>query len=136
MSIEWLLTKTSSTQTQGKPPKNTHKEGGLSGTDHDSKSRELDQEKEDNGEQRLVRAEDLSSAKMENEFSEIDIRCKCGYTGTVSQSKTDFKLLRTGKNGLAYYECSNCRRHLRYNSSTGEIKLQKGILGILLGRFS
>jgi len=136
MSIEWLLTKTAGAEAQSKPSKRPHNEGALSDKDHGPKSTELSQETEDDGEERLRRTEYFSSAKMQNRHSEIDLHCSCGYTGTVTQSKTDFKLLRTDKNGLAYFECSNCRRHLRYNSSTGTIKIKKGLLGIFLGKFS
>ena len=134
MSIEWLLTKTTGAETQRRPSKSPHKEGALSNKDHGSKSTELSQETEE--EERLRRVEYFSSAEMQNRHSKIDLHCSCGYAGTVTQSKTDFKLLRTDKNGFAYFECSNCRLHLRYNSSTGEINIQRGILGALLGKFS
>jgi len=136
MSIEWLLTKTTGTEAQSKPSIKPHKEEVLSDKDHVPKSRELNQETEVDSEERLREAKYFSSAEMQNRHSEINLCCTCGCTGTVTQSKTDFKLLRTDKNGFAYFECSNCKRHLRYNSSTGEIKIQKGILGALLGRFS
>lgn len=134
MSIEWLLAKNTGTEAQSKPSKRPHNEGALSVKDHGSKPTELSQETENTDEERLLRAEYFSSAEMQSRNSEIDLHCSCGYAGTVTQSKTDFKLLRTDKNGFAYFECPNCRRHLRYNSSTGEIK--KGLLGIFLGKFS
>lgn len=136
MSIEWLLTKTTGTKAQSRPTKSPHKEDVLSDKDHGSKPTEQNQGTEHGDEERLRRTEYFSSAEMQNRHSEINLHCSCGYTGTVTQSKTDFKLLRTDKNGFAYFECSNCRRHLRYNSSTEEINIQKGILGVLLGKFS
>ena len=136
MSIEWLLTKTAGTEAQSKPSIKPHNEGVISDKDNNSISTKQNHETEYRDEERRRRAEFFSSAKMQNQHSEINLCCSCGYSGTVTQSKTDFKLLRTDKNGFAYFECSNCRRHLRYNSSTGEIKIQKGILGVLLGRFS
>jgi len=123
MSIEWLLTKIKSAEVQSKPSKRPHKEGVLSDKEHSSKPREQNKRTEYSDKERLRRVEYFSSAEMQNRHSEINLHCSCGYTGTVTQNKTDFKFLRTDKNGFAHFECSNCRRHLQYNSSTGQIKI-------------
>ena len=125
MSIEWLLTKTTDTEAQSKPSKRPHNEGVLSDKTDSSESREQDK-----------RTEYFSSNEMQNQHPALNMQCSCGCTGTTAQSKTDFKFLRKDKNGFAYFECSNCRRHLRYNPSTGKIKIQKGFLGVLFGKFS
>ena len=110
MSIEWLLTKTTGAEAQSKPSKRPHKEGILSDTAHSSESREQDK-----------RTEYFSSNEMQNQHPDLNMQCSCGCTGNIAQSKTDFKFLRKGINGFAYFECSKCRRHLRYNPSTGKI---------------
>jgi len=133
MSIEWLLTKTAGTDAQ-RIPNNSYNEDKLSDQIHSTKSMELNQAIAESEEEKLRRAEFLSNANMQNRQSDINLHCSCGYTGTVTQSKTDFKLIRTDMNGFAYFECPNCKRHLRYNPSTGTIK--KGFLGILFGKFS
>lgn len=136
MSIEWLLTKTAGTDAQRKPPNESHKEEKLSDQIHSPKLMELNQAVGESEEEKLRRAEFLSKANMQNRQSDINLHCSCGYTGTVTQSKTDFKLIRTDMNGFAYFECPNCKRHLRYNPSTGTIKIKKGFLGVLFGKFS
>jgi len=136
MSIEWLLTKTTGTDAQRKSPKNSHKENKLSSQIRVSKSTELNQAAKESDEERLRRIEFLSNANMQNRQSGINLQCSCGYTGTVTQSKADFKLIQTDMNGFSYFECPNCKRHLRYNPSTGTIKIKKGFLGVLFGKFS
>jgi hypothetical protein len=136
MSIEWLLVKTTDTEAQKGLSKRHHEEGVLSSKAHSSTPRELNQGTEDGDKERQRRAEYFSSAKMQNRHSEVDLQCRCGYTGTVTPGKTDFKLLLTDKNGLVYFECPNCKQHLQYNSSTGESKIQKGFVGVLLRKFS
>lgn len=135
MSIEWLLTKTAGTDAQ-KNPNNSHKENKLSDQIQSPTLMELNQAVAESEEEKLRRDELLSNANRQNRQSDINLQCNCGYTGTVTQSKTDFKLIRTDMNGFAYFECPNCKRHLRYNLSTGTIKIKKGFLGVLFGKFS
>jgi hypothetical protein len=136
MSIEWLLTKTASTDSQRKAPDNSHKENGLSDQTQVAKSTKQNRTTKESNEEQLRRIEFLSNTNMQNQQSRISLRCSCGYSGTVTQSKTDFKLIRTDLNGLAYFECSNCKRHLRYDPSTSTIKIKKGFLGVLFEKFS
>ena len=136
MSIEWLLTKTTGTDSQRHPPDNSHNEDRLSDKIQVSKSMKQNRTAKESNKEQLRRIEFLSNANMQNQQSRISLRCSCGYRGTVTQSKTDFKLIQTDLNGLAYFECSNCKRHLRYDPSTGTIKIKKGFLGALFGKFS
>lgn len=136
MSIEWLLTKTTGTKAQSGPTKTSHKQDELSGKTHDLKSSKQKQATEEIDEERPCGVEYTSSAKMQNRTSEINFRCRCGYAELVNNSTTDFKLLRTDSKGFIYFECPNCKRHLRHNLSTGTIKIKKGFLGFLLGKFS
>ena len=136
MSIEWLLTKNAGTdEIQGKTQKSDKKEAELSGTVDGSKPEAQQKATEYDDKEKERRAAYFSSAQMQNQHTGINLSCRCGYTGTVTQGKTDFKLLHTDKKDFAFFECPNCRRRLRYNSSTGEIKISKGLLGIFLGRF-
>ena len=73
---------------------------------------------------------------MQNRHSEIDLRCDCGYEGTVTYDKTDSKLLEKDKKDFVYFECPNCKQHLQYNCLTGKTKTKKGIFGALLCKFS
>lgn len=65
--------------------------------------------------------------KAQNMPSEIEFRCDCGNKGNLANDKTDFKLLGQDRKGFTYFECLKCKRHLRYNHSTGNIKLKKGV---------
>jgi len=136
MSTEWLLTKTVEAQAKEKSSKRPHEEDSLSDSVPGSKQGEPNQETESSEQHRQRKSDYIPSAKTHNRHPEIELRCDCGYIGTVTEGKTDFKLLRTNKKGLSYFECSNCRRHLQYNTSTGEVKTQKGFWGLLFRRFS
>ena len=138
MSIEWLLTKTSGTNSRRKSLNNSHKETKHSGRIHSVKSMELKQSatESESEEERLRRAEFFSSANMQNRQTGINLQCSCGYTETVTQSKTDFKLFQIDKDDFAYFECPHCKRHLRYNPSTGTTKIEKSFWEILFGKFS
>ena len=136
MSIEWLLAKTAGIVTQSNPTKKSHKEDELSSKTCGSKSGERKQTAEDGNEESLHRAEHSSCANIQNKASEIKFCCRCGYAGAVNHETTDFKLLRTDNNDLAHFECPNCKRHFKYNLSTGQIKFQKGLWGVLLGKFT
>ena len=136
MSIDWLMTKAVEAQAKEKSSKRSHEEDPFSDSVPGSKPEEPNQETETGKQHRQRKSDYIPSAKMHNRQPEIELRCDCGYIGTVTEGKTDFKLLRTDKRGLSYFECSNCRRHLQYNSSTSEAKTQKGFLGLLFRRFS
>lgn len=135
MSIEWLLTKTAGTDTR-RIPNNSHNEYKLSAQINSTKSMGLNQSAVESEEERLRRAEFFSSTNMQNRQSGINLQCICGYTGIVAQSETDFKLLQIDKDGFVYFECPQCKRHLRYNPSTGTTKIEKSFWEILFGKFS
>ena len=134
MSIEWLLTKTKGAEAKGKLSERPHEEGTLSDKECSSNAMEKNERKESSDGERLHRNEYSLSAEMQNPQSETNLQCSCGYTGSVNQSKTDFKLLQIDKDGLAYFECPRCEQHLRYNFSTDTTKIKKGFLGFLFGK--
>jgi len=136
MSIEWLLTKTAGTDTQRKQSTKSDKEDKLPSKICSSKSIAQNPTAAESDKEQLRRVEFLLNANMQNPKSEINLHCSCGHTGTVSQTKTDFKLLRIDKNSFAYFECPKCKRHLRFDSSADTIKIKKGFWGILFGTFS
>jgi predicted RNA-binding Zn-ribbon protein involved in translation (DUF1610 family) len=136
MSIEWLLTKATDTEAQRKALKRANEESGLSDKVHSSKPGGLNRAAENDGEERQLRDEDSLGAKMQCRHFEIDLRCDCGYEGTATIDKMDSTLSKKRKKGFAYFECPNCKRHLQYDCLTGKIKTKKGILKVLLGRFS
>lgn len=74
--------------------------------------------------------------KIQNGHVVIDLDCACGYKGTVTFGKTDFKLLGKDRKGFIYFECPKCKQHLQYDPVTGKVKTRKGILGFLFGSFS
>jgi hypothetical protein len=48
----------------------------------------------------------------------------------------DFKLCKKDRRGFLYFGCPECDRHLQCDPITGKIKIRKGILGFLFGRYS
>lgn len=136
MSIEWLLTKASDTEAQEKKLKRANEEGGPSDNVSGSKPRELNQETKNCKEERQHKDEYSSSAKTQNRHPEIDLRCDCGFEGTVTCDKMYPRLLEKDKKDFVYFECPNCKRHLQYNYLTGNIKTKKGIFRALLCKFS
>jgi len=135
MSIEWLLAKTTGDVTQKRPPGKSREQDGLSDKNHGLRSSEPKQA-EDRDKESLHKAVCSSSANIQNRASETIFRCRCNYAGTINPVKADFKLLRTDNNGVAYFECPNCKRRFQYELTTGQIKIQKGLLGVLLGKLS
>ena len=57
--------------------------------------------------------------------NEVKLNCVCGFDGIYATYKADFKFIRKDKKGYAYFRCPNCTRHLRYDISTGKIKVKK-----------
>ncbi len=110
MSIEWLLIKNKEIEAQRKTLQSTQKEKDCT---------QINQ----------MTGWDSSSSKVPNLPFEIELHCDCGYEGTVVRGKTDFKFIGKGKKNFAYFECPNCKRHLRYDCSTGKIKIKKGVFG-------
>lgn len=78
----------------------------------------------------------IRGAKVQNGHYVIDLECPCGYKGTETFGKMDFKLLGKDRKGFLYFGCPECERHLQYDPITGKIRSRKGILGFLFGRFS
>lgn len=61
---------------------------------------------------------------------------KCDNKGIVAHYLQEFKLLGKDKDGYLYFECPKCTTHLKWDSITGEIKSNKGILGYIFNKFS
>lgn len=61
---------------------------------------------------------------------------KCKTKGEVSHIRKDFRLLGKDKEGFIFFECPNCRTHLKWDSISGSIKSNKGILGYLFNKFT
>jgi hypothetical protein len=69
----------------------------------------------------------------------IVIRLKCPCCGTEGENtcgNISFRILGKDREGFMYFECPNCKEHLQYDLMTGRIKIRKGLLGFLFGRFS
>lgn len=66
--------------------------------------------------------------------NEVKLHCHCGLEGMFSINRTDFEFLGEDKKGYAYFVCTNCTRHLRYDISTGKIKIKKGAFGFVSSR--
>ena len=133
MSIDWLLTKTLNNNTKKNATKGTPEKSGPSEKTQGSKSKELKQEnncKSQPGDKHSL------SSEIQNQQSEIELCCDCGFKGNITWDKTDPKLLEKDKRHFVYFKCPNCKRHLQYDCYTGKIKAKKGVWGILLGRFT
>lgn len=76
-----------------------------------------------------------SDTKIIDDHYVIQIACKCGYEGTVTYGKMDYKLLGKDWKGFIYFLCPLCERHLKYDWITGRIRIRKGFLGFF-GIFS
>ena len=81
-------------------------------------------------------AMDIPNLKIHDGHFVIELTCPCGYSGSNTYGKVDFRILGKDKNGFLYLECPKCNKHLQYDNITGKVKSQKGILGYLFGRFS
>ena len=71
------------------------------------------------------------SVETQKSSNELILHCDCGFEGIFSMSKADFEFLGEDNKGYAYFQCTNCTRHLRYDISTGKTKIKKGIFGNL-----
>jgi hypothetical protein len=76
-----------------------------------------------------------SQPKIIEDHYVINIVCKCGYEGTVTYEKMDYKLLGKDWKGFIYFLCPSCERHLKYDPINGKIRIRKGVLGFF-GIFS
>ena len=133
MSIEWLLTKTSNNNTQNKASKGASEESELSEKIHSSKSKELNQEKKNCKRMRQPGDKHSLSVKMQNQHSEIELSCDCGFEGKVNLGKIDSKLPEEDRKHSVCFECPNCKLHLQYDCSTGKIKTKKKFGEFCLG---
>ena len=80
--------------------------------------------------------EDNPTMELRNRHIVIKLNCPdCGTQGENTFGKEDFKILGKDRQGFIYFECPNCLKHLKYDSMTGRIKTQKGLLGFLFGRY-
>jgi hypothetical protein len=69
--------------------------------------------------------EESPSVETQKSPNELKLHCDCGFEGIFSMSKADFEFLGEDKKGYAYFQCTNCTRHLRYDISTGRVKTSK-----------
>jgi len=78
-----------------------------------------------------------STLSFDGKHLETNLICpKCKRVGKVSNIKNDFTLIGKDKNGFMYFECPGCKIHLQWDSVTGKIKSNNGILGYLFNWFS
>lgn len=74
---------------------------------------------------------------FDGEHLETNLICpKCNNVGKVSHINHDFTIIGKDKNGFMYFECPSCKTHLQWDSVTGKIKSNKGLLGYLFNWFS
>jgi hypothetical protein len=137
MSIEWLLAKTQNPEFQTRergsqrPRRKT-----------DPSNRSSDLPPEESVEEALGHeggcqpANEQAAAHEADRLREAHLRCECGYEGTLSSRRADFKMSADQKSGVVRFECPKCGRHQQYDPLTGMVKTRKGIWGFLLGRFS
>lgn len=135
MSIEWILMKTTDIEAQRKVLEKAHKEGRLSDEVYNKKLRELNQVSNSCEDESQLGGNKLG-AKVKDRHFEIDLRCDCGYEGTVTCGEMDVKLVGKDKKGFVHFECPSCKRHLQYDCSDGTVKTAKSLLDVLLRRFS
>jgi len=115
--------KTTDIEAQKQVLERAYKESRLSEKVYNSKIRELNQGTDKCGDESKLREELV--AKVQGRHFEIDLRCDCGYEGTVICGKMDFKLCGKNKKRFAYFKCPNCKRRLQYDCSTGTVKTKK-----------
>ena len=136
MSIEWLLMKTTDIEAQRKVLEKAYKQGRLSDKVYNKKLKELYKAAVNSQGQSRLRDESILPAKLQDQQFEIDLRCDCGYEGAVTCGEMDVKLVGKDKKGFVHFECPSCKRHLQYDCSNGTVKTAKGLLDVLLRRFS
>ena len=74
---------------------------------------------------------------MRGEHIVIKLICpRCGREGENTFGNVCFRVLGKDRKGFLYFECPDCKEHLQYDPVTGQIRIRKGILGFLFGRFS
>lgn len=60
---------------------------------------------------------------------------KCKISGSFSHINQDFRMLGKDKEGYIFFECPNCKTHLKWDSISGSIRSNKGILGFIFNKF-
>jgi hypothetical protein len=122
-------------KSQKKVIEKAFKRGRISEESYSLKIKELDEKIQDHEAEIQMKNMRVLGAKIQNGHYVIELRCPCGYEGTVTYGRMEFVLLGKDKKGFLYFKCPECKRHLQYDPITGKIKTQKGILGFLFGRF-
>ena len=80
---------------------------------------------------------DNPTLDMKNGHIVIKLVCPCcGTEGENTCGSISFRILEKDRKGFLYFECPDCKEHLQYDPTSGQIKIRKGILGFLFGRFS
>lgn len=74
--------------------------------------------------------------KIRNGHIIINLNCPCGWQGIVTHGQMQAELLGKDRKGFIYFQCPQCKEHLQYAPTSGKVKIRKGILGFLFGRFS
>jgi len=85
----------------------------------------------------LKRSRNRPSICMNNGHTVIKLLCpRCGTGGEVTYGSISFRILGKDQKGFLYFECPDCKEHLQYDPMTGRIRIRKGLLGFLFGKFS
>jgi hypothetical protein len=57
--------------------------------------------------------------------NEVKLHCNCDFEGIFTTYKLDFEFVGKDKKGYACFQCPKCKRHIRYDISTGKTKMKK-----------
>ena len=79
---------------------------------------------------------DNPTLDMKNGHVVIKLVCpRCGTKGENTYGNIRFRILGKDRKGSLYFECPECKEHLQYDLMSGEIRIRKGIIGFLFGKF-
>jgi hypothetical protein len=74
--------------------------------------------------------------KYENGHAVMKIICnKCGYSGVATVGSADFKCLGKDNSGNLYFECSKCKKHIKFNPIKGCVTNQKKWFELVINFF-
>ncbi len=68
---------------------------------------------------------------LDVKFGRFYIKLKCPACGTSGANHSDenvFKYLGKDEKDNIYFECPNCCKHLKYNTTNGKVSIQKHII--------
>ena len=79
---------------------------------------------------------DNPTLDMKNGHIVIKLVCpRCKTEGENTCGRIQFGILGKDKEGHLYFECPQCKEHLQYDPMSGRIRIRKGLLGFLFGKF-